>query len=220
MPPGERPWVQGTETFMKSFSELLLGSHSSLSPSTRKLKRQLLPYDMCFLKWCLCLGLWQKEREKQRRLIAPSGHHSSWDQKGNPVLDVSSLSYFRAFVMVAASTVKQPKSEVWVNEWEKLFFSVIQLWGIPFLNSKQSPGFLQALSLPTSDIHSKHWCCWSPAVVYRRQRAKKLTSREKRVCIRASFPSLLLVLTFRSSLMAVLLLYLVREKEWCRALHP
>lgn len=132
------PWVTCTETFMKPLSELLsLDRHSSLSPSTRKLKLQ----DMCFLQRCLCLVLWQKEKEKLWGLGASSGHHSCWNQKGNPVLIVSTLSYLKAFVMVATSAVKGPNSELWINEGEKnerFFFSDLALYGVPFLNSRQT----------------------------------------------------------------------------------
>lgn len=136
------PWVTCTETFMKPLSELLsLDSHSSLSPSTRKLKLQ----DMCFLQQCLCLVLWQKEKEKPWGLVASSGHLSCWNQKGNPVLVVSTLSYLKAFVMVATRAAKGPNSELWINEGEKMkdfsqWFATVRC---PFLELKAVQAFSQ-----------------------------------------------------------------------------
>lgn len=178
------PWVTCTETFMKPLSELLsLDSHSSLSPSTRKLKLQ----DMCFLQRCLCLVLWQKEKEKLWGLVASSGHHSCWNQKGNPVLIVSTLSYLKAFVMVATSAAKGPNSELWINEGEKneRFFSVIWHCKVSLSWTQGRPGFLPAPSLPVPDIHSQVGCCRSPAAVCKSGAVMELTGggRESTFCL-------------------------------------
>lgn len=213
------PWVMCTETFMKPLSELLsLDRHSSLSPSTRKLKLQ----DMCFLQRCLCLVLWQKEKEKLWGLVASSGHHSCWNQKGNPVLIVSTLSYLKAFVMVATSAVKGPNSELWINEGEKnerFFFQWFGTVRCPFLELKADQAFsqhlpclyltstlrLDAAGVQLQSARGGQW--WS-----------SLAGEES--LHSASFPGLLLVLTFQNSLRAALLLYLAREEALCRALHP
>lgn len=208
------PWVTCSETFMKSFSELLsLDRHSSLSPSTRKLKLQ----DMC-----LCLVLWPKEKEKLWGLVASSGHHSCCNQKGNPVLIVSTLSYLKAFVMVATSAAKGPNSELWINEGEKKWKIFFQWFGTvrgPFLELEADQAFsqhlpclyltstlrLDAAGVQLQSARGGQW--WSSLVG-----EESLPS--------ASFPSLLLVLTFQNSLRAALLLYLAREEALCRALHP
>lgn len=100
---------------------------------------------MCSLQQCLYIVLWQKE--KPRGLVASSGHHSCWNQKGNPVLVINTLSYLKAFVMVATSSAKGPNSEVWINEGVKIKdFS--QLFGTvrcPFLELKADQAFPQHL---------------------------------------------------------------------------
>lgn len=99
---------------------------------------------MCSLQWCLYLVLWQKEKEKPWGLVASSGHHSCWNQKGNPVLVINTQGLCHGGYQFSERT--QLRS---VNKWGGKMKDFSQWFGTVrcfFLELKADQAFSQHLS--------------------------------------------------------------------------